>query len=111
MELGSILAKLFGMPGLIIISLAVLLISIFLVANSPISRFADGFSRRAEQRRMMRELEADELPKAAVPPAVQTIPDAAPRKSIWKSIISGITRDDDDQPPHPRNADIQAAET
>lgn len=109
MELGSILAKLFGMPGLIIISLAVLLISVFLVANSPISRFADGFSRRAEQRRMMRELEADELPKAAVPPAVQTIPDAAPRKSIWKSIISGITRDDADQPPQPRNADIQAA--
>lgn len=109
MELGSILAKLFGMPGLIIISLAVLLISVFLVANSPISRFADGFSRRAEKRRMMRELEADEQSMAAIPPAAQTAADEAPKKSIWKSIISGITRDESDQAAAPQNADIKAA--
>ena len=35
MEIGSILAKLFGMPGLLIIAISVLIISIFLVANTP----------------------------------------------------------------------------
>ena len=95
MEIGSILAKLFGMPGLLIISLAVLLISVFLVANTPISRFADGFGRRAEARRMMKELEEDEREKVAQLPGGSTAAvSAEPKPSFWRSILSGITRDE-----------------
>ena len=60
MELGSILAKLFGMPGLLIISITVLIISVFLVANTPISRMAGRMGRKMEERRILKELEQDE---------------------------------------------------
>ena len=106
MLLGSVLAKLFGMPGLLIISITVLIISIFLVANSPISRFFDDFGKRAESRRIMKELEEEERARAAqLPGAAPAAPAPAPqpavsaypqepKPSLWKSILSGITRDD-----------------
>ena len=95
MEIGSLLAKLFGMPGLLIISIAVLLISVFLVANSPISRFFDGLGRKAETRQMMRELEADEREKVAqLPGGSAAVTSEAPKKPFWKSVLSGIKGDD-----------------
>ena len=102
MEIGSLLAKLFGMPGLLIISIAVLLISVFLVANSPISRFFDGLGRKAETRQMMRELEADEREKVAqLPGGSAAVTSEAPKKPFWKSVLSGIKGDDSSaqQPP------------
>lgn len=95
MEIGSLLAKLFGMPGLLIISIAVLLISVFLVANSPISRFFDGLGKKAETRQMERELEADEREKVAqLPGGSAAVTSEAPKKPFWKSVLSGIKGDD-----------------
>lgn len=95
MEIGSLLAKLFGMPGLLIISVAVLLISVFLVANSPISRFFDGLGKKAETRQMERELEADEREKVAqLPGGSAAVTSEAPKKPFWKSVLSGIKGDD-----------------
>jgi hypothetical protein len=117
MELGSILVKFFGMPGLLIIASAVLLISIFLVANTPISRFFDNMFKKHEQRRIFKELEEAETAKiqmavasAATPGAdpdtgivhggIQAEPElpaaAGSARSIWKSILNGIMRVDDD---------------
>jgi S-DNA-T family DNA segregation ATPase FtsK/SpoIIIE len=62
MEIGSILAKLFGMPGLLIIAVTILIISIFMVANSPISRLAGQIGTRRETNRILREIEEDEKP-------------------------------------------------
>lgn len=102
MEIGSILAKLFGMPGLLIISVTVLLISVFMVANSPISRMAGKIGIKREQNRILRELEndekrrlSDEQIKAAVAsdPSISASP--ADKKPFWKSIISGIMRDEE----------------
>ncbi len=95
MELGSLLAKLFGMPGLLIISITVLLISVFLVANSPISRFFDGLGRKAEAKQMMKELEEDERQKvAALPGGSTAVTSEAPKQPFWKSVISSFTGQD-----------------
>jgi len=102
MEIGSILAKLFGMPGLLIIAVTVLLISVFMVANSPISRMAGKIGIKREQNRILRELEndekrrlTDEQIKAAVASDPSISAPAADRKPFWKSIISGIMRDEE----------------
>ena len=102
MELGSLLAHFFGMPGLFIISAAVLIISLFLVANTPISRFAGKLGNKLEQNRMLKELEADEkrnLSDAQIKAALSSDPSIsaevpAEKKPFWKSIISGISRED-----------------
>ena len=91
MEIGSILAKLFGMPGLLIISITVLIISIFMVANSPISRLAGTIGTKREQNKILKELEEDEKRrltdeqiKAAVA-ADPSISAAAEEKKKWES--------------------------
>ena len=56
MELGGILVKLFGKPGLIIIALAVLIISVFLVANTPISRFVEKAIKNHERKKILSEM-------------------------------------------------------
>ena len=63
MELGALLVKGFGKPGLWIFSIAVLVISIFLVANTPISRFFENISNKRETRRLKAEIEAAEQAK------------------------------------------------
>ncbi len=102
MEIGSILAKLFGMPGLLIISITVLIISFFMVANSPISRLAGKIGSNMEQSRILKELEADEKRrltddqiKAAIAadPSITAAPEE--KKPFWKSIISGIIREEE----------------
>ena len=102
MEVGSILAKLFGMPGLLIISVTVLIISVFMVANSPISRLAGKMGSKMEHNRILRELEADEkrrLSDDQIRAAIASDPSisAAPeeKKPFWKSIISGIIREEE----------------
>ena len=102
MEIGSLLAKFFGKPGLLIIALAVLIISVFMVANSPISRMAEKLSKKREEKRILKELEADERLRTAEPQvssAVASVPAVsaavpAEKKPFWKSIISGIIREE-----------------
>ena len=117
MELGSILVKFFGMPGLLIIASAVLIISIFLVANTPISRFFDKTIKKHEERRIFKELEEAETAKIQMAVASTATPGADPEtgivkggiqhedhepvfagsaKSIWKSILNGIMRTDEE---------------
>jgi len=117
MWLGSVLVKFFGMPGLLIIASALLLISIFLVANTPISRFFDNMFRKHEQKRIFRELEEAETAKIQMAVATAATPGADPdtgivhggiqpedkepvfagsARSIWKSILNGIMRTDEE---------------
>lgn len=105
MEIGSILAKLFGMPGLLIISITVLLISIFLVANTPISRLVGKMGRKREEHRILRQLEEDErrrIPESQIQEAAASesviSSDPAEKKPFWKSILSGIIREDTAEP-------------
>ena len=102
MEIGSILAKLFGMPGLLIISVTVLIISVFMVANSPISRFAGRVGTKREQKRILREIEEDEKRRltddqirAAVTADPSISSEVYEKKPFWKSIISGIIREEE----------------
>ena len=111
MEIGSILAKLFGMPGLLIISITVLIISIFMVANSPISRLAGKVGAKREQNRILKEIEEDEKRrlsddqiKAAIAADPSISADVEEKKPFWKSIISGIMREDEPEPYAPEKA-------
>ena len=104
MEIGSILAKLFGMPGLLIISCTVLIISIFMVANTPISRLFAKISSKHEQNLILKEIEADErrkLSDAEIRAAVASDPSisapAEEKKPFWKSILSGIVREEPEE--------------
>ncbi len=115
MEIGSILAKLFGMPGLLIISITVLIISVFMVANSPISRLAGRIGTKREQNRILRELEEDEKRrltddqiKAAIAadPSIST--SVEEKKPFWKSVISGIIRDEEPAQDAPDTARVPA---
>lgn len=102
MEIGSILAKLFGMPGLIIIAGTILIISVFMVANTPISRVIGKVSTKREQNRIIKELEEDEKRRitddeiraaVAADPVISAA--AAEKKPFWKSVISGIMREEE----------------
>ena len=102
MEIGSILAKLFGMPGLLIIAVTILIISIFMVANSPISRLAGQIGTRRETNRILREIEEDEKRKltdeqikAAIAADPSVSASAEEKKPFWKSVISGIIREEE----------------
>ena len=126
MWLGSIIVKLFGMPGLLIISSAVILISVFLVANTPISRFFDNMFKKQEQKKIIREIEEAETAKVQMAVSRTATPGADPEtgvvdggiesqpkesavagtaKSIWKSILSGITRQEEEPDPVPTQKD------
>lgn len=82
MELGSMLVKGFGRPGLFIFAIAVLIISIFLVANTPISKFFENLSNKRETKRMMAELEAAEQAKVQMAVASTATPGADPDTGI-----------------------------
>ncbi len=110
MEIGSLLAKFFGMPGLLIISISILIISIFLVANTPISRFFEGLSKKHRTRMFERELEAEAKaakPEPQIAPSISgntsvSAPAESAAKgngkgSFWKSILNGIMRDDESE--------------
>ena len=63
MELGSLIVKFFGKAGLLIIAIAILIICIFLVADTPISQFFENWSHKRETKHMMAELDAAEKEK------------------------------------------------
>lgn len=102
MEIGSLLVKFFGKPGLIIIALAVMIISIFMVANSPISRLAGKIGKKREENRILKELEADErrrLSEGQIKEALTGDPAVSasvpePKQPFWRSVLSGIIREE-----------------
>jgi DNA translocase ftsK len=57
MELANVLVKLIGKPGLIILGLALIFISVLLVANTPISKQIHAFRDAREEKRLIREFE------------------------------------------------------
>ena len=57
MELANVLVKLIGKPGLIILGLALIFISVLLVANTPISKQIHAFREAREEKRLIREFE------------------------------------------------------
>ena len=63
MEIGSLLVKGFGKPGLIIFAVAVLIICIFLVADTPISKFFKGVRDKREAKKILKELSDAETSK------------------------------------------------
>ncbi len=72
MYIGSLLVKAFGIPGLYIISFVIIIISLLLIINTPISRF---FEKAAEKRRARKAAERLE----AIEEAGQILmPDLAP---------------------------------
>ncbi len=67
MEIASLLVKFLGKPGLLIVAITALLISIFLVANTPISRFFDSLGAKLERRRLLKEMQEADAASAKVP--------------------------------------------
>ncbi len=63
MELGSLMVKAFGKPGLIIIALALIVISGLLVVNTPLSKWVTDLRNKREARRLLREMEEAEAKK------------------------------------------------
>lgn len=63
MELGSLLVKGFGKPGLIIISLLLIVVSGLLVANTPLSKGVTELKNKHEARKLLKEMEAAEARK------------------------------------------------
>ena len=57
MELANVLVKLIGKPGLIILGLALIFISVLLVANTPISKQIHAFREAREEKQLIREFE------------------------------------------------------
>ena len=136
MEFGSLLVKFFGKPGLLIIAAAVLLISVFLVANSPISRFFDNLSNKHEKRRIMREMDDAETAKVQMAVARTATPGADPEtgivprqkgarevdmqytivepadggKSLWRTILNGISKEEEPAEVPQRNTIIEPLE-
>ena len=77
MEIGSILVRIIGKPGLIIFSIALLVISLLLVANTPLSKWISNLLENHERKRLIKELEAAESKKqlmAAHEQAMQDMP-------------------------------------
>ena len=60
MELGSLVVKLIGGPGLIILCIALIIISLLLVINTPISKAIQVGLEKREAKRLMREMEEEE---------------------------------------------------
>ena len=69
MEIGSLLVKFFGKPGLLIIAFTVIIISVFLVANTPISRFVEKTINNREKKKMLAELLEKNPPEKRAPAA------------------------------------------
>ena len=64
MVLGTFLTKLVGTVGLYIFSIVVIIISLLLVANTPVSRSIEKISDKAEERKLLKEREREEAAEA-----------------------------------------------
>ena len=96
MELGSLLVKGFGKAGLIIFATAILVISIFLVANTPISEFFTKMQKKREEKKIMQEL--DEAEKAKIQQAVAA---TSGQVRISDSMIPSVEPTPDEKPSRP----------
>lgn len=65
MELGNILAKLIGMPGLYIFCIASIIVSLLLVVNSPVSEGITKFLEKREAKKLLKEMERVESAQAS----------------------------------------------
>lgn len=61
MELGNLIVKLVGKPGLIIFGLALLVICLLLLVNSPLSKAIERFREKRETKRFLTQLEYDQI--------------------------------------------------
>ena len=64
MTMGTFLTKLVGTVGLYIFSIVVIIISLLLVANTPVSRSIEKISDKAEERKLLKEREREEAAEA-----------------------------------------------
>ncbi|WP_243235662.1 DNA translocase FtsK [Zhenpiania hominis] len=64
MYIGSLIVKAFGIPGLYMIAVVVIIICLLLIINTPVSRFTE---RAAEKRRAKKEAELDEELEESLP--------------------------------------------
>ncbi|MBQ3429766.1 MAG: DNA translocase FtsK [Mogibacterium sp.] len=79
-----------------------MIISIFMVANSPISRLAGKIGKKREENRILKELEADErrrLSEGQIKEALTGDPMVSaaapePKQPFWRSVLSGIIREE-----------------
>ena len=90
MELGTLLVKFFGKPGLLIIAISLIIISLLLVVNTPMSNGIVKIKNKREEKRILSELdkaEAKKLENAQM--AAASIPQAPIiDKPIEKPIIN-----------------------
>ncbi len=110
MFLGSLLVKILGIAGLYILSTALIIVSLLLLINTPISQFFENAkikrdeikSAREEKKRMRREMESQELSEAeyesTLPAGIVPQPDASsectPKITYSrKKIIDYVTND------------------
>ncbi|MCQ4635811.1 DNA translocase FtsK [Anaerovorax odorimutans] len=82
MYIGSLLVKAFGIPGLYIISIVVIISCLLLIINTPISRF---FERAAEKRRIRKEEDLLEDEEDLQVPAM--LPEKAEKKEKKRATI------------------------
>jgi|GEM_PF-133391 len=85
MEIGGILVKFFGKPGLIIIALTVLIISVFLVANTPISRFVENTIKKREEKKILAEMNEKyrrEMEQAEAEARAASVPSSMPEPVV-----------------------------
>lgn len=93
MEFGSILVKAFGQPGLLIAAITILIICIFLVANTPISKFFENLHDKRETRKLLAEIDAAE--KAKVQQAVASTAHIADPVPVYRASEPASASDDD----------------
>ncbi len=79
MAAGYLLIKVIGMTGLYILSIVVILISILLVINTPVSQFFDGMKAKRQAKKLALEQEYEAGAAAAEP---HSAPVPAPAKSV-----------------------------
>ncbi|MBQ0005761.1 MAG: DNA translocase FtsK [Clostridiales bacterium] len=75
MEIGSLLVKGFGKPGLLIIAIAMIIISTLLVVNTPISKALSTMRNKREAKRLLREMEEAERKKQEIANNVPKLPE------------------------------------
>ena len=81
MIVGNALVQFVGKSGLFIFSFVVMLISILLVINTPISQFFDKIKQKRAEKRAQRENEYDDEDAEEMNEAQERVPERAPEKA------------------------------
>ncbi len=90
MWVGSILQKAFGESGCIIIAVTMIIISILLVANTPISKWVTSVSNKREAKRLLREMEEAEARKVSAAVEHAALPDTDPVSGLRLSASKSL---------------------